>query len=265
MFRDDGMLLSRIVLDSAGRNSRRFPDTANFELYAEELDLADVEEVRLVHISVPFPEPQIAAQRNSLYVRTSDGDTRCVLPRGTFSPEALAVEVTTALRRDLSSNAFWCRSTAAGTLNIVAGRQFSILTTGVEKTHPDGWKYEPPLPGSAATALGFVDGGEIFSLQVGYLWSVAAPNAPAPAGARTAVVRVDGMCGIRSDAPALDRALAVVHEGKSVDPVTIHAHKQSGRIKTIRVRILRTDGTPFDTAGRDVTVHLDVVRAKPYR
>lgn len=264
-------LLSRVVIDSSGRNADRFPRADDFETDVSHLDLDDVMEIRLVYVSIPFPEPHVARGRDLLHIDGGkDGPgAACRLTRGSYSNAAqLARELTLSLRRDMGPG-FSANTTRLGRIAIEAFVPFTLRTTAAAKARDAlGFPESVPLPGSAATVLGFaVSGADQPALPAGNRYLALAENAPLARSDEVAILRISDVCGVKSQTPAFDRAFAVLHNGHAADPLPcVHAYDPPRTtIKTLRIRLVRRDGQPFDTDGRDLTLHLDVVKGKPYR
>lgn len=231
------MLLKRVVLDSSVRDRSRFPTPSRFDADLTPLELRDVKEVRLVYASVP-PEPQIAAGRDRLHVRSDGEDFVVVLRPGRYAAASdLAAQVSVHLQQTISNATVSAAYYGAG-VKIVSDRPFSVL---------DG-------PDSAAGVLGFdapTNSGAESASHVAYSSMVA--DGPA-------VVRIDGLHGLQSNSETMDRAFAVLHDGRVMDPMTIHGSKPSEPyMRRLSVSIVRRDGSLYDTGGRDVTLHLDVM------
>lgn len=265
------LLLSRVVIDSSGRNADRFPRSNDFETDLSYLDLDDVVEIRLVYASLPFPEPHVTRGRDLLYIdggKDGPGAT-CRLTRGSYANAAqLARELTLSLRRDMGPG-FSAYTTRLGRIAIASFTPFTLRTTGPVKTRDTiGFPESVPLTGSAAAVLGYaVQGADQLALPVGNRFFAIAENAPLARVDEVAIVRVSNVCGVKSQTPAFDRAFAVLHNGREIDPLpNVHANDPPRTtIKTLRIQLVRRDGLPFDTDGRDLTLHLDVVKGKPYR
>jgi len=263
------MLLSRVVVDSSSRNATRFPSAADFELDLSSLELTDVVELRLVHAALPFPEPHFTAGRDALHVDGGDAPV-CLLPRGSYTNAvALCSELSEALRRDMGPG-FSAYATRHGRVALSSFTPFTVLTVSpVQASDGRGFPVYPPLPASASAVLGFANrtGGQV-ALPVGNQFVAVADNTPLSRVDDVAIVRLSDACAVKSDAPSFDRAFAVLHGDTRVAdaPPTVHSNDPArSTLRTLRVRLQRRDGSQFDTDGRDVTLHLDVVRVKPCR
>lgn len=258
------LLLSRVVIDSSGRNADRFPDSNDFEADLSYLNLEDVVEIRLVYASLPPPEPHITRGRNLLYI----DDKVCNITRGTFANStALCRELTACLLRDIGP-AFTAHPTRLGRVNIVSFVPFTIKTTGdIKSKDRIGFSESVPLVSSAASVLGYTIGKQQPALQVNNKYYAIADNAALTKIDEVAIIRISNVCGIKSNANAFDRAFAVLHNGRELDALpNIHANDPPRvTIKSLRIKLVRRDGTPYDTDGRDLTLHLDIVKGKPYR
>lgn len=233
------MLLKRVVLDSSVRDRVRFPTPTRFDADLSPLELRDVKEVRLVYASVP-PEPQIAAGRDRLYVRSDGVDFVVVVRRGRYTAAAdLAAQVSVHLQQTVTNAAMSAEYYGAG-IKIVSDVPFSVLGG----------------PDSAAGALGFdvPANSESDPLMASNVLYSTSPSDS------VAVVKIDGLHGTLSNSDTMDRAFAVLHDGRVMDPMTIHGSKPSEPyMSRLSVSIVRRDGRAYDTGGRDVTLHLDVL------
>ena len=261
------MLKYRVVVDSSVRNISRFPKANDFQTDVSALDLVDVVEVCLVYASVPFPEPDITTSRNLLYITGGNSPT-CALTRGTYVNAAqLCRELSMSLRRDMGPG-FSATTSRLGRVTVASFTPFTITTTSATQTTTDsnGFSQSVPLPGSAASVLGFAVGAPQAAVQAGNKYYAVADNACLSRVDQVAVIRVNEICGVQSTAPVFDRSFAVMHNGREIDPLpTVHANDPSRvAIRTLRVRLLRRDGSLFDTDGRNMTLHLDFIVNKQY-
>ena len=258
------MLSSRVVIDSSARNADRFPDSNDFEADLADLDLDDVVEVRLVYAAIPAPEPHLTRGRNLLHIN----DSICRLPRGSFpNSAALCREITPCLRRDLGPG-FSAYPTRLGRVGVVSFTPFTLKTTAdVASKDRRGFAVSVPLVGSAASVLGFTVGKPQHALAVGNKYHVIADNTALSKVDEVAIIRISNVCGVKSNAGAFDRAFAVLHNGRELDPLpSVHVNDPPRvAIKSLRIKVVRRDGTPYDTDGRDLTLHLDILKGKPYR
>ncbi len=246
------MLLSRVVIDSSARNAARYPSASDFEVDLTDMDLDGVSEVRLVHASVPFPEPHVTRGRDLLFI-AGGNQAACRLTRGTYASTAqLCGELSQALRRDMGPG-FSANQTSLGRVAIQSFTDFAVQT-GVVRTGRDGFPTKEPLTGSAAA---------VPAAAVGNRFVAVAHHAPLANRDEVAVVRISNVCGVKSSQQHFDRSFAVLHSAGATDPLpNVHSSNPPCALRTLRVRLLRRDGQPFDTDGRDVTLHLDVVRRK---
>jgi hypothetical protein len=253
------MTVVRLVLDSASRNATRFPSSNDFEAHLGHLDLRDVARLSVVYAAVPFPEPHVTGGRDALQI---DGAT-CTLARGAYADVAhLCREATEALRRDVGPG-FAAAPSRLNRVTISADAPFT-LRTSEPYVDARGHAGHRPLRGSAAAVLGFstnVDHVAVRENDGAYV--VAADHAPLSTADQVAIVRVREVQGLRSDSDHFDRALAVVHADRAVDtlPVSHTNDPPCRQLNALRVTVCRRDGSLFDTDGRDVTLHLDVVVA----
>lgn len=261
------MLLSRVVIDSSARNPDRFPSSNDFETDVSHLYLDDIVEIRLVYASVPLPEPHVSRGRDLLYLDGGASPT-VKLTRGKYDSAAhLCRELTLSLRRDAGPG-FTAYVTRQGRVAIASFTPFTVNTTSPFKSKDSkGFAQAVPLTGSAASVLGFAIGAPQPALPVENRFFAIAEHAPLNKVDEVAIVRISHVCGVKSNSLPFDRAFAVLHGGREIDPLpTVHANEPPRvNLSTLRVQIQRRDGTPFDMDGRDMTLHLDVVKQKPYR
>ena len=258
------MLVSRVVIDSSGRNANRYPDANDFEIDLSELSLDDVIELRLVYAALPTPEPHLTRGRNLIYIN----DKVCNLTRGMYAHStALCRELTLCLRRDLGP-AFFVYPTNLGRVGLQSFTPFTVKTTGdIKSKDRRGFTESVPLVGSAASILGFTIGPPQQAIHVGNKYFAIADNTALSTVDEVVIVRISNVCGIKSNATPFDRAFAVLHHGRALDPLpTTHANDPPRvSIKSLRIKLVRRDGTPYDTDGKDLTLHLDIVKGQPYR
>lgn len=239
------MLTTRIVLDSSVRDKARFPTSDRFDADLTELELRDVKEIRLVYASVP-PEPHIAFGRDRLYVRSNGVDFVVVIRRGRYSAaRSIASQVSLHLQQTVTNATMTAIYYGAG-IKITSDAAFSLL---------EG-------PDSAARVLGFsAPASSNVEVASHVLYANSQPMDGSDGSDAVAVVKIDGVHGMRSNSAVLDRAFAVLHDGRVIDPMTAHGSNPSEPfVKRLSVSIVRRDGERYDTGGRDVTLHLDVVR-----
>lgn len=239
------MLTTRIVLDSSVRDKARFATSDRFDADLTELELRDVKEIKLVYASVP-PEPHIAVGRDRLYVRSDGVDFVVVIRRGRYSAaRTMASQVSLHLQQTVTNATMTAIYYGAG-IKITSDAAFSLL---------DG-------PDSAARVLGFfTPATSALEVASHVLYADSQPMDSSDGSDAVAVVKIDGVHGMRSNSAVMDRAFAVLHDGRVIDPMTIHGSNPSEPfVKRLSVSIVRRNGDRYDTGGRDVTLHLDVVR-----
>lgn len=238
------MLLKRVVLDSSVRDRARFPTPARFEADLTALELRDVKEVKLVYASVP-PEPHIAVGRDRLYVRSDGVDFVVVIRRGRYSAaRSLAAQVSLHLQQEVTNAAMSAIYYGAG-IKLTSDAPFSLL---------DG-------PDSAARVLGLsTPATATLEIASHVLYAGSQPTDSSDGSDSVAVVKIDGVHGVRSNSEVMDGAFAVLHDGRVMDPMTIHGSNPSEPfLRRLLVSIVRRDGGEYDTGGREVTLHLDVL------
>jgi len=260
------MLLSRVVIDSAVRNVERFPSANEFETDVSDLYLQEIVEVRLVYANIPFPEPHVTRGRNALYL-TGGASPACILTSGEYSSVLqLCSELTLSLRRDAGPG-FYAYPTHLGRVAIASFTPFTVNTVSTTQIRDAlGFPQNAPLQGSAASVLGFAPtpGGQA-ALAVGSKYLAMGTHPPLSQVDQVAIVRVTDACAIKSSSRAFDRAFAVLHNGRDLDPLpSVHVNDPARvTLKKLRIRLERRDGELFDTDGRDFTLHLDFVKWKP--
>jgi hypothetical protein len=69
------------------------------------------------------------------------------------------------------------------------------------------------------------------------------------------------MFGQRSNTAIIDRSFAVLHNGRQVDalPTVHHSNPKTGSLTKLRIRLFRMNGEVFETSGKEVTLHMDLV------
>jgi hypothetical protein len=237
------MMLKRVVLDSSVRDKARFPTSDRFEADLTELELRDVKEIKLVYASVP-PEPHVAVGRDKLHVRSDGVDFVVAIRRGRYAAaRTLASQVSVQLQQAVTNASMSAIYYGAG-IKITSDKPFSLL---------EG-------PDNVARVLGFVaPGSSTLEVASHVLYSASQPLDSSDGSDSVAVVRIDGVSGIRSNSEVMDRAFAVLHDGRVTDPTTMYgANPSEPYVRKLSVRILRRDGSDYDTGGRDVAFHLDV-------
>ena len=262
------MLVQKLVIDSSSRNTYRFPDTWDFEVDVSDLNLEDVTEIRLTHASIPFPEPHVTHGRNTLYLRTAGGDKQCALTYGRYKDvKQLAAMLTDSLRRDIDPG-FTVLATDVGNLLIASESPFTIRTVeDALSRHADGFMTQRPLPNSAATVLG-LERTLVAGTPVDGRYFVSGKDLPLDIDSDSvAIVKLANVCSIRSSSQPFDRSFAVLHNGSCSDtlPTTHVNNPPQASLKKFRVSVLRRDGAFFDTCRKNVTLHLDLIKVKPYR
>ena len=270
MYDASPQVVSRVVIDSSVRNPERFPSSNEFETDVSDLYLQEIVQVRLAYANVPFPEPHVTRGRNLLYL-SGAASPACILTCGEYtSVLQLCRELTLSLRRD-SGPGFYAYPTHLGRVTIASFTPFTIHTVSTTQTKDAlGFQQNAPLQGSAAAVLGFAPtpGGQA-ALSVGTAtapkYLALASHPPLSQVDQVAIVRVTDACAIKSSSRAFDRAFAVLHNGRDLDPLpNVHVTDPARvTLKKLRIRLERRDGELFDTDGRDFTLHLDFVKWKP--